>query len=158
MRLSNLLESPNLVTVMTQGIKNLALDIKLVKPDYLKMPGAKAKNCFNNAYRYVMAHPESRYILGYALIHGVPIEHAWVRSGDQHIDVTLDPEKMEQYYEVLEVYPNTLLRYVVKNSHAPDLFSLNRFVAKHDVKESAYGNYTITQLTLQDHLLDMGLT
>lgn len=119
----------NLLHTMTSGLKYIKLDLKKVDVKYKAKPGSQKKQCFNNAFRALADHPNTSYVLGYMFFHGIPIEHAWIKQGETYYDVTLDPEKQEDYISVAEFSFDEVMQYVDKFSHAPSLYDMNRFEA-----------------------------
>jgi hypothetical protein len=75
-------------------------------------------------------HPNSKYVLGYVMYKGIPIEHAWIKEGEQYFDVTLDPEKQDGYVSAYESDFDEISAYIDKYHSAPSLYDLNRFFAK----------------------------
>lgn len=114
--------------MITSGLK-LDLDVKHVVVKSKHFGRSAKKECYNNSWRYIQDNykEKAKYILGYVFVHGVPIEHAWVKVGSQHFDVTLDDAEKSTYYQVIEVPDDLLSEYVDKSHYAPDLYSLNRF-------------------------------
>lgn len=119
-----------IIKMMTSGLKNLDIKIKHVGVEFSLHARARPKECFNNAYKYVADNFDKSpiYILGFIFYRGIPIEHAWVKDGNRHIDVTINTEDNE-YFKVVEVPTDLLLAYVGEKMHAPDLQHLNRFAA-----------------------------
>ena len=115
-----------LLKLMTSNLKGLDIDIKHVVVKAKPHGRSQKKQCYNNSWRYIQDH-EGVYVLGYVFFRGLPIEHAWVRIGKQHYDVTLTPDDDHIYYSVYEVPEEKLNAYVVANGSAPDLYSLSRF-------------------------------
>lgn len=125
-----LLESAeSMIKMMTQQLRHLDIDVKKITVAHKPTKTSQLKQCYNNSYRYVSAHPGSIYVLGYIIFHGIPIEHAFVQQGNSFYDVTLNPEGNE-YFKLVEVSDELLTDYVNSEQHAPDLYSLNRFVGK----------------------------
>ena len=59
---------------------------------------ATAKACFQNAYRFVMSHPEATYVEGYVFSKIPMIHHAWVTiSGDDAMDPTLNSNECRYF-------------------------------------------------------------
>ena len=131
MKTIELLENDKLglVKMVTQGIKRVKVDPKEVDVKFKKMVGAQKKQCFNNAFKALTGHPDSKYVLGYVFLHNIPIEHAWVKEGDTYYDVTLDPEKQHGYVSVSEFSLDDIMPYVDKHGHSPSLYDINRFNA-----------------------------
>lgn len=131
MKTKELLEMDQLalVRMVTQGIRHIELDVKEVNVKFKKMVGAQKKQCFNNAFKALSGHPESKYVLGYVFLHNVPIEHAWIKEGDTYYDVTLDPAKQHGYVSVSEFSLDDIMPYVDKHGHSPSLYDINRFNA-----------------------------
>jgi hypothetical protein len=102
--------------------------VEQVTVNYLEFDRSEPKDCYNNAFRFISDNwsHDITYILGYTLVHGIPIQHAWVKVDGQHLDVTLDPGT-NLYFKVIEVSKVHLLAYVNDHHHAPDLYDINRF-------------------------------
>lgn len=124
-------DSKQLLAMMTSGLKNLDVGLKQVVVKHKPHKRSAKKECYNNSWRYIQDHynEKAKYILGYLLYMGVPIEHAWVKVGTEHFDVTLDPKNDDEYWQVCEVPDDLLAQYVDVEGHAPDLYALNRFNA-----------------------------
>ena len=118
-----------LLKVMTSNIKNLDLNIQHVVVKEKPHGRSQKKQCYNNSWRYIQDNlkDKAQYVLGYVFFRGLPIEHAWVRVGKQHYDVTLTPDENHIYYSVYEVPEEKLTAYVVAEGSAPDLYSLSKF-------------------------------
>ena len=131
MKTKDLIETDQLamVKMVSQGIRHLTLDIKEVDVKFKKMAGTQKKQCFNNAFKALTGHPDSKYVLGYVFLHSIPIEHAWVKEGDTYYDVTLDPAKQHGYVSVAEFSLDEIMPYVDKHGHSPSLYDINRFNA-----------------------------
>ncbi len=141
MKIDELIKSPKLkqkvlenvdmsfINMMTQGLRYLTnMDIKQVKVLEKKHKRSEPKQCFNNSYRYILHNNNHAiYVLGYTFIHGIPIEHAWIKENNTYYDVTLDPDTMEGYASVLELTFEEVSKYVDVESCAPSLYDLNRF-------------------------------
>lgn len=83
----------------------------------------KPKQCFNNSFRYLMLEqPQGKYILGYIIFKGVPIEHAWVKVGNQNYDVTLKDTSDIDYYQFFELDFELVSKYVKKLKFAPSIY------------------------------------
>jgi hypothetical protein len=130
MKAKDLFESSELsvVKMVTQGIRHVVLNPKNVDVEFKKISGAQKKQCFNNAFKSLSVHPDSKYVLGYVFLHNIPIEHAWIKEGDKYFDVTLDPTKHEGYISVAEFSFDEVMEYVDKHSSAPSLYDINRFL------------------------------
>mgnify|MGYP003576831144 CR=1 FL=1 len=122
----------SIINHMVSNLHYLGTKVEEVKVKYKKHPQSQPKQCFNNAWRHVIDHPGSTYVLGYYMYMGqIPIEHAWVKEGNGYLDVTLDEKKIKSsdaYMKVIEVPRELLDEYVNAKQHAPDLFALNRFL------------------------------
>lgn len=129
MKTKELLENDKLglVKMVTQGIKHVKVEPKEVDVKFKKVVGAQKKQCFNNAFKALTGHPDSKYVLGYVFLHNIPIEHAWIKEGDIYYDVTLDPAKQHGYVSVSEFSMSDIMSYVDKHGHSPSLYDLNRF-------------------------------
>ena len=134
MKCSELFESmdaDSIIKMMTQGIRNVNLDIKeLNNVKFKKQSGSQKKQCFNNSFKAMTGHPNSKYVLGYVMYKGIPIEHAWIKEGEQYFDVTLDPKQQDGYVSVYESDFDSISEYVDKYQSAPSLYDLNRFFGK----------------------------
>ena len=121
-------ESTNLINMLTSRLSHLEVNIKEIPVSSIPYSRSIKKECFNNCYRYLMDTYQSgsTYILGYVLIHGVPIEHAWVKTADGYYDVTLSQPNLV-YIAVTEVSLDLLTHFVSEKGHSPDLCELNRF-------------------------------
>ena len=129
-------DAKDLIAFMTQQIKYLDINVKEVDVKHLAHSVyCEPKQCFNNTYRYMSAEIDGdldnlSYVLGYVVIYGVPIEHAWVLDNNKHeyLDLTLDPAEQERYFSVVELSYERVNMYVDKFGHAPDLYAMNRFM------------------------------
>ena len=102
-------------------------DLKKVEVERKSFPGARAKECYNNTFKYI-AENGGTFVLGYLVYaKAIPIEHAWVRDGDKYFDVTLKDNKGDEYYSVMELNFDDVMEYVDKYSTAPDIYSWERF-------------------------------
>lgn len=119
----------SMINMMTQGLRHLKnMDIAEVKVVQKKFKSSAAKQCFNNSFRYILhSNQNAMYVLGYSFIHGIPIEHAWIKENDIYCDVTLDPKTMQGYVKVLELTSSEVGEYVDSKGCAPSLYDLNRF-------------------------------
>ena len=119
--------SLELVKSIVSNYAHLVSDVKLVKVICRQAAHSEPKACFNNAYR-AMSAPDDLYVLGFVLVQGVPIEHAWIKSGGRYIDVTLEPSGFE-YVSVVEMPFQVLLEITEANRYCPpDIFDVNRFL------------------------------
>jgi hypothetical protein len=121
---------PSLVTLITEKFTNLNLDIKNVTPTFFRVDGAQIKDCYNNAFKYLLnGNFDAKYVLGYLLYNGnIPIEHAYVRDVDQYYDVTLVPNEADSYVSVTELSFNEVSEYILTFASAPDLHSYNLWI------------------------------
>lgn len=56
--------------------------------------------CYMNAYHLVTANPELEYVEGMAMVHGIPIDHAWgVTKDGCVVDPTWDPRNFDSPLE-----------------------------------------------------------
>jgi len=106
--------------------RNLDSNIKKVEVKHLSSKFGGAKACFHNAQRLAKSKPESFYVLGFIIFHGIPIEHAWVKlSSGEYIDSTLDG--IDEYYSVLELSQEEMEPLIKKYGDGyVDLSSVNR--------------------------------
>lgn len=127
------MDSMDLIRMMTSNIRHLDVNIQEVKVLHKPHPHAQQKDCFNNSFRAMGSGDDDKYVLGYLLFNAgdseIPIEHAWVKQHGQYFDVTLDP-KDQKYISLVEIDIETLNDYASEEGHAPDLYSLNRFLGK----------------------------
>jgi len=132
MKIKELLETDmmSMISMVTQGIRFVELDPKEVEVKFKKHQHAKQKDCFNNAFRHLSDHPHAKFVFGYVFYHGIPIEHAWVKEGTVHYDVTLDPKGQDGYVSLVEYDFNEVMEFVDAFGHAPSLFDMNRFLGK----------------------------
>lgn len=69
------------------------LDVgKIYKPE-LKYIGLPSKNCYGNSE--VMISTGSKYIEGFIITHGIPLQHAWNLDKGKAIDCTLSTTQQE---------------------------------------------------------------
>lgn len=131
MKTRELLENDfsSMVKMMTQGIRHINLDPKEVEVAHRKLAGAQKKQCFNNAFK-ALHGPNTKYVLGYVFFHNIPIEHAWIKDGDEYFDVTLNPKDQQGYVSVIEFSLDEIMPYVNKFHSAPSLYDINRFLGK----------------------------
>ena len=120
----------DLIKMMTSNLKHLDVNLQEVKVKDAGSGRGTPKNCFNNAY--LRRQGDDLYVLGY-LLHStgdqhIPIEHAWIKRGDEYIDVTIKVREEDSYVSVVELTYEDIEGYVGQYGHAPDLYSINRFV------------------------------
>lgn len=132
MKTTELLENDflSMVRMMTQGIRHVELDPKEVEVKHKKLAGSQKKQCFNNAFKAMSGHPDSKYVLGYVFFHNIPIEHAWIKEGGEYFDVTLNPEDQQGYVSVAEFSHDEIMPYIDKFNSSPSLYDINRFLGK----------------------------
>lgn len=130
MKVEELFENDKLATikVVTQGLRFIDVKPVEVVVKYKKTPGSQAKACFNNAFKALSGAPDELYVLGFVFIHSVPIEHAWIKRGNEYFDVTLDPAKQHEYFSIAEFTFDQVFEYVDKYNTAPSLYDMNRFI------------------------------
>lgn len=128
------MNSIELVTMMSAQLRYLDVDIKEVVVRHKTHPQSRQKDCYNNSWRELSDHQtdESRYVLGY-LMHlagssHIPIEHAFIKHGKDYFDVTIDPKPGDEYISLVELVWDDVMAFVDKFGHAPDLYSMNRFM------------------------------
>jgi len=91
---------------------------------------SQPKSCFRNAITYVLNHVEANYVLGFNILHGVPIEHAWVHEADGYYDVTV-PEVKGDYYKLVEIPIGKLIKLVHENNYIDiDLYTYSKLMRK----------------------------
>jgi hypothetical protein len=120
----------DLITLITERFTNLDIDIKKVTPAFLHVDGAQIKDCYNNAFKYLLnCNFDATYVLGYLIYNGgIPIEHAYVKDADQYYDVTLVPNEADSYLSVIELSFVEVSEYIITFSSAPDLYSYNNWI------------------------------
>ena len=89
----------------------------------------KQKLCYNNAWCTLSRLPElkdGRYVLGYVLVCGVPIEHAWVKAEDKYYDpteqVVFGSRDGLKYFSLVELDRETLFDLTIENHNIPPSF------------------------------------
>jgi hypothetical protein len=90
---------------------------------------AKPKECFDNCSMYLAEYPDSYYVLGYVFVDGLPIEHAWVRDNDKHLDITLaDTSKFAtvEYFSFYIYNYMELLDLMCEYGNAPTLYEARK--------------------------------
>jgi hypothetical protein len=90
---------------------------------------SKVKECFDNCSMYIAEYPDSYYVLGYVFVDGLPIEHAWVRNDDQHLDITLaDTSKFAtvEYFSFYVFNYMKLLDLMCEYGNAPTLYEARK--------------------------------
>lgn len=112
------------------GLKNIPFDVKQVDVQYRPHGHAAKKECFNNAFRYILDNLDAVYVLGFIFMYNIPIEHAWVKDQSTYFDVTLIPQNQQGYVKVAEFTFDQIAEYVNVHSGAPSLWDLNRFFGK----------------------------
>ena len=79
--------------------------------------------CFYNAQRF--AQSKGFYVLGFIIIHSIPVEHAWVSDGIHYFDST--PVKSDAYYQVSIISVKNLNHLVSKLGDGyVDLYGVNK--------------------------------
>lgn len=109
-----------------------------IKPEVVSVPVSHQafdrsvqKQCYNNSFLYVMEQMGRLYVLGYVVLDiGVPIEHAWVKSNETYLDVTLAPKDGYEYYPLVEMDFQEVSKFVCERGYAPSLYDYNRFIFK----------------------------
>jgi hypothetical protein len=114
--------------------KNLNINVQQVYIQHIKSRYNGMKNCFYNAEMTVKKNKTAKYVLGFIIVHGVPLEHAWIKlaSGD-YIDTTINTPEKYSYYSCLELTNDELLNQIKHTKSKPgyiDLSVLNRYTKK----------------------------
>lgn len=92
--------------------------------DIAKKIGARAKQCFYNAYKALDYLPaEARYIEGW-ILKDLLIEHAWIDLDGAIIDPTLWHSQPVTYYPGISLSEAELLALVVKHGDLPVAYRL----------------------------------
>jgi hypothetical protein len=122
------------VTMLSQNLKNLPVDIKEVTVKKKAFAQSAPKQCFNNSFSYILNNEStnSLYVLGYVFIHNIPIEHCFIKQHNEYYDVTLDPKKQDGYVSVAEIPFDSVMRFVNEHEFAPSLYDLNRFIGQNN--------------------------
>lgn len=92
-----------------------------VEVTYKKTRWNRKKNCFGNSFHYVANNPKAKYVLGQLFLWGaIPIEHAWVKDGDEHYELTIKEAKEgNAYFAMVELSIGELVEIVLKNDSRP---------------------------------------
>jgi len=124
-----LLEIINLVNHLATQYKCTPEEVKVTLK---KHTPSKEKQCFDNAYKYVTKSTTSKYVIGYYLYQGqIPIEHAWVKDGDQYLEITLkNVDENDKYYKFAELDHDELFNVIDSCHNAPSLYDYFRFKNK----------------------------
>lgn len=94
-----------------------------VVPEISHQAWSAPKRCFENAYHYASSTPGAIYVLGQYVIHGIPVEHAWVKDGDRYLDVTLKERKPnDRFFVLFELDELALFSAVLRCGIAPNLY------------------------------------
>ena len=97
---------------------------------FKKAPSSKPKQCFDNARKYDLSNPDSTYVIGYLLHRGaIPIEHAWVKDGGKHYDVTIkDILELDEYWALVEIPYDELHDMMInKGMSSPALYDYAKY-------------------------------
>lgn len=107
---------------------------KKITCTYQRFAQAKPKQCFNNAFLFMLDHSVSnddRFVLGYYLLHGsIPVEHAFVKHNGKYIDVTLEPKDGDEYISMLELTFAEVTDCAHEDGYAPDIYAYGKYVRK----------------------------
>lgn len=92
------------------GVKKKYLSPVMIKsmPEYL-LTEAKSivepRRCYDNCY-HLATRWNVTYVIGFGIVEGFPIQHAWIKIGDNYYDPTLESHhgsfKETMYYKVEE--------------------------------------------------------
>lgn len=94
-----------------------------VEAEISHQPWAVHKRCFENAYHYASNTPGAVYVLGQYVIHGMPVEHAWVKDGDKHLEITLKGRTPnDRFFVLFELDEIALASAVIRCGQAPNLY------------------------------------
>lgn len=119
-----------IIQMMTNQLRYLQVDVKEVSVISKLHKSREQKQCYNNTYKAMSSN--SLYVLGYLLFSTedqvIPLEHAWYKDGDTYFDATLDSKPADTYISIVELSYSEVCEYVDDYSHAPDLYSMNRFL------------------------------
>lgn len=121
-------ESIDYVNMMVSQYRNISSKPKEITiSKYIK---GSAKACFINSEKYVMKHPDCKYVVGIIMYTGVPITHTFVKCGNDYIDVTLEKNEDTIYYSVVELSFEEMESISDSTKHGRghiDLYSINKF-------------------------------
>ena len=111
--------------------KNLNTNVQQIAANHIRSRYNGIKNCFYNAEMYVKKHPTSKYVIGFIVVHDVPLEHAWIRlPSGEYVDPTVTTTEKYNYYSCLELTNDELMNQIKKTKSKPgyiDLSTLNRY-------------------------------
>ena len=91
------------------------------------------KVVFITRRKLTLFNSKNKYVIGFYLFHGIPIEHAWVNTPTGYVDSTLDddPEEGHLYYSVYEIDSGDLSKYVTAlGDGCITLSDLNRYLGR----------------------------
>jgi hypothetical protein len=127
------MDSLELVKVMSQGY-NLPSQPKKVDVAHVTSKYNTPKQCFDNAYHYLDALPtnitDCKYVIGFMLFRGIPVEHAWVKVGDQYLDPTLTSNADHEYFSLAELDFMELIDVAAMCGCAPSIYDYSRWLRK----------------------------
>ena len=122
------------VKMMVANYHHLRVDVKRVQVTSQVHPRSEQNRCFNNAFKVLLheaAGEQSKYVLGFLMTQdGCPIEHAWVKRGAKHVDVTLSDKIIANhtFISVAEFSFMEVAKYVSEKHYAPGLYEMDRFI------------------------------
>jgi hypothetical protein len=107
--------------------KHMKTDIKEVHVSYKKTAYAEKKQCYNNAMQYlIIENPNAKYVLGFTFVHGIPIEHAWIKENEKYYDVTLADAAEETFVTLIELDSKQVMQFFKKHHFGPTLWDVTR--------------------------------
>lgn len=98
--------TPKVPEVVTQIASMYKATPTRVTVELVDDPKAKPKQCFDNAYNHLkkVGGDEDKYVLGFMTVHGVPVEHSWVKIGGKYLDCTpVSDDLVVEYFSVVEL-------------------------------------------------------
>lgn len=114
--------------------QNVPTNVQQITPQHIQSRYNGMKNCFYNSEMTVKKSKTSKYILGFVIVHGVPLEHAWVQlPSGEYIDPTITNPEEYEYYSCLELTYDELIDQIKRSKSKPgwiDLSTINRYSKK----------------------------
>lgn len=130
-----LMDSDESTVRMIAGMyRNLDINVQEVTVIHTKSRYNRMKNCFYNSEMLVKKGKAPIYVLGFVIVHGVPLEHAWIKNtAGEYFDPTINVPEQYTYYSCFELSHDELLAQIARIKTQPgyiDLATLNRYSKK----------------------------
>jgi hypothetical protein len=133
MLIKTIFENATMLGTIVGMYRNIDANLSKVTVTHTKSKFNSPKSCFYNAQRLALSKPGAKYVLGFYLFGGIPLEHAWVKIGTEYMDSTLEPHEgiTSEYYSVVELDQHQLKQLIAKigDGHV-DLYNVNRYLTK----------------------------